>query len=36
MSKMAAETPHRIYTGGATPGVVLKAEKEAIRHGVSK
>lgn len=32
---MVAELPCRIYTGGTTPGVILKAEqKEAIRHGI--
>lgn len=35
ISKMVAEIPCRNYTGGTTPGVILKAEeKEAIRHGV--
>lgn len=35
ISKIVAEIPCRIYTGGTMPGVILKAEeKEAIRHGV--
>lgn len=32
--KMVAEVLCRIYTGGTMPEVILKAEKEAIRHGI--